>query len=108
MLVNKEKLISKLRVAVGAVDVVLFTIFENNLYVLLIPVHRPPHYINLNGLPGGIINYDESAEESAIRHLFTKVGISGAHIEQLYTFSDPKRDKDRKSTRLNSSHMSIS
>ncbi len=95
--VNEKNIISNLRVAVGAVDVVLFTILDDKLHVLLIPIHRPPHYVHLQGLPGGIIEHSESADAAVFRHLKTKLGVSGIQIEQLYTFSDPKRDKRSRS-----------
>lgn len=42
-------------------------------------------------LPGGFIS-EESAEECARRKLIEKTGITDMYLEQLYTFSDPKRD----------------
>lgn len=42
-------------------------------------------------LPGGFIS-EESAEECARRKLIEKTGIKDMYLEQLYTFSDPKRD----------------
>lgn len=35
---------------------------------------------------------NESAEEGALRELQEETGLTGAYIEQFYTFSDPKRD----------------
>lgn len=92
-----RKTIKDLRVAIAAIDVVLFTILEDKLCVFLTPIHRPPHYENLQGLPGGIIGVDENADQAAIRHLKEKTNITGMHIEQLYTFSDPERDKRSRS-----------
>lgn len=92
-----RKTIKDLRVAIAAIDVALFTIVEDKLCVFLTPIHRPPHYENLQGLPGGIIGVNENADQAAIRHLKEKVNITGMHIEQLYTFSDPERDKRSRS-----------
>jgi 8-oxo-dGTP diphosphatase len=92
-----RKTVTELRVAIAAVDVALFTILENSLHVFLIPVHRPPHYTNSFGLPGGVIGVKENADKAAVRHLKEKAHIEGAHIEQLYTFSDPERDKRSRS-----------
>jgi len=90
---NTESL-SPLHVAVLATDVVLFTIKDDALFVRLITVDRLPHFKNIPGLPGGLIDAKETAEEAALRHLQTKAGISSdkLHLEQLYTFSAIKRD----------------
>jgi len=51
----------------------------------------------LYGLPGGIICADENADQAAVRHLKEKINVTGMHIEQLYTFSNPERDKRSRS-----------
>jgi 8-oxo-dGTP diphosphatase len=82
------------RFAVLATDVVLFTIHENQLLVRLMSVHRPPYYDGTAGLPGGLIDARETAEEAARRHVEAKGKVSQKHIhlEQLYTFSGLERD----------------
>lgn len=89
--------ISKLRSAVVAVDIVIFSIIDESLNVLLVPVEKPPFYVNMHGLPGGVILGDENADQSASRHLKEKANITNIHIEQLYTFSDVNRDKRSRS-----------
>jgi 8-oxo-dGTP diphosphatase len=83
-----------LRFATIATDVVPFTIRDGELLVRLIAVDRPPYYKNSQGLPGGLIDPKETAEEAAVRHLEEKAGIkaSKTYIEQLYTFSTIDRD----------------
>lgn len=83
------------RFAVLATDVALFTVRDGVLFVRLIKVDRPPHYPGLPGLPGGLIDEKETAEEAAARHLSRRAGIDAAHvyIEQLATFSALTRDK---------------
>ncbi|MBM3261721.1 NUDIX hydrolase [Candidatus Kaiserbacteria bacterium] len=83
-----------LRFATIATDVVPFTIRDGELLVRLIAVDRPPYYTHAKGLPGGLIDPKETAEEAAVRHLQEKAGIkaSKTHIEQLYTFSAIDRD----------------
>ncbi len=82
----------KLRFAVIATDVALFSVFEKKLHVLLMRIHRPPFFINTWGLPGGLIHPKEIATRAAIRHLSEKGGYKNVYMEQLYTFSDVKRD----------------
>ena len=84
----------QLRFAILAVDVALFSIRDNRLLVRLTKVHRPPHFTNTRGLPGGLISPLETAEEAVRRILETKGGIAAdkTHIEQLYTFSTIERD----------------
>jgi 8-oxo-dGTP diphosphatase len=83
-----------LRFAVLATDVTLFTVRDGELLVRLVQVDRPPHFPNSQGLPGGLIDPKETAEDAALRHLKTKAGIAvnKVYIEQLYTFSAINRD----------------
>ncbi len=83
-----------LKFAVLAADTALFTIKDNSLLVRLISVHRPPHFIDTKGLPGGLLLPNENAEDAARRHVETKAGVSCAklYMEQLYTFSGVDRD----------------
>lgn len=84
-----------IKFAVLAADIAAFTLRDGQLYVRMIDVNRPPYYTHVPGLPGGLLNPDETAEEAATRHLKEKAGIdtSKIHLEQLYTFSEVKRDK---------------
>lgn len=89
---NKE---IHLRFAVLATDVVLFALKDNELFVRLIAVNRPPAFPEgSRGFPGGLIRPDETAEQAAARIIEQKAGISSKKIytEQLYTFSDIDRD----------------
>ncbi|MCH7598102.1 NUDIX hydrolase, partial [Patescibacteria group bacterium] len=82
----------KLRFAVLATDIALFRVFDKKLHVLLVRVHRPPHFIHKWGLPGGLIHPKETADKAAVRLLREKGEIRDVYIEQLYTFSEVKRD----------------
>ena len=73
------------------VDVVLFTIEGGALNVLLIERTNQP-YEGTWALPGGFMQEDEAADAAAARILREKAGIKGIYIEQLYTFTDLKRD----------------
>lgn len=83
-----------LRFAVLAVDAAIFTINDGELLVRLIPVERPPHFVNAKGLPGGLVHPNETAEDAALRQVEDKAHIDSKHIyiEQLATFSEVKRD----------------
>ncbi len=75
-----------------AVDAVLFAIVEKKLSVLMVKISEGV-YKNNWALPGGLVQLNESCEEASTRVLWQKTSIKGVHMEQLYTFCDPKRDK---------------
>ena len=92
--INKDNPVH-LRFAVLAVDIVLFVIKENELYVRLVSVDRPPYFPKgSRGFPGGLIDPSETAEDAVTRHLRDKALINPEkiHFEQLYTFSTIDRD----------------
>ncbi len=82
------------RFAVLAADVALFTLRDNQLYVRMMAVHRPPHFPEARGLPGGLIDAKETAEDTAKRLMKTRARVNPTHVhlEQLYTFSRIDRD----------------
>ena len=73
------------------VDVVIFTVRENELEVLLIQRKGEP-FAGDWALPGGFVNMDESLEAAASRELKEETGLLEAYLEQLYTYGDPDRD----------------
>lgn len=75
-----------------SVDAAVFS-FEKGrgLYILLIKRGNPP-FKDQWALPGGLVNDSESVEAAAIRELKEETGISVKALEQLHSFSDPKRD----------------
>ena len=81
-----------LRFAILAIDVALFAVLDRRLCVMLIPVERPPDFVHMRGLPGGLIAPDETAEQAVTRHLGDKAEVSDAYVEQLATFSAVDRD----------------
>lgn len=83
-----------LRFAVLAADVALMTVRDGKLLIRLTPVHRPPYFPSTKGLPGGLIDPKETAEEAVARILKEKgkITFSNVHLEQLYTFSEINRD----------------
>src|SRR5258706_1037363 len=81
-----------LQQAIGvAVDIVVFTVDAGRLSVLLIQVKRPP-FEGRWALPGGLIGANETLEAAAVRELAEKTGMKDVYMEQLYTFSAPRRD----------------
>jgi 8-oxo-dGTP diphosphatase len=73
------------------VDVVIFTLREEQLNVLLVRRARPPFQGHW-ALPGGFVEMNEPLENAAARELEEETGVQGAYLEQLYTYGDPDRD----------------
>ena len=63
----------------------------DNLKILLIKRLDHP-FIDSWALPGGFIHMDESAYQAAGRELEEETGLKGIYLEQIYTFTQPKRD----------------
>ncbi|MFU8806795.1 MAG: NUDIX domain-containing protein [Bradymonadaceae bacterium] len=77
----------------ATVDCVVFGHDEDKdeLQVLLIERDGEP-FAGHWALPGGFIDPQETAEEAARRELAEETSMSGVHMEQLHTFSEPGRD----------------
>lgn len=73
------------------VDCVIFGFVESGLKLLLIERGVEP-FKGSYALPGGFVKPDETTEEAAARELAEETGIQQVYMEQLYTFSNPKRD----------------
>ncbi len=73
------------------VDNVIFTVSENQLQVLLIKRDIEP-FKGMRAIPGGFVLESEDCEKAAYRELQEETSIRNVYLEQLYTFSDPKRD----------------
>src|SRR5436190_2072232 len=73
------------------VDCIVFGFDEAELKVLLIQRELEP-FRGKWALPGGFVHVDETLEDAARRELREETGVSGAFLEQLYTFGDLKRD----------------
>ncbi|HEX2914449.1 MAG TPA: NUDIX domain-containing protein [Chloroflexia bacterium] len=73
------------------VDIVIFTVMDNDLKVLLIQRKSPP-YQGMWAIPGGFIEMGETLEAAALRELKEETGVDRVYLEQLYTFGDPQRD----------------
>jgi 8-oxo-dGTP diphosphatase len=76
------------------VDLAVLTLREGALHVLLVERGQAP-YAGHWALPGGFLLPHESAETAARRELAEETGlddVSGLHLEQLRTYSEPDRD----------------
>ena len=74
-----------------SVDVVAFSLRENDLKVLLIRRGAPP-YKGKWAVPGGFVRLNEGLDEAALRELEEETGVRDVYLEQLYTFGALKRD----------------
>ena len=83
--------IFNLSIPVLAVDIVLFTLYKDQLCVVLVPGRNEWAKGRLT-LPGGIIGRGETLDVAADRILYRDTNISKVYKEQLYTFSAPGRD----------------
>ncbi|MEU9449144.1 NUDIX domain-containing protein [Streptomyces sp. NPDC048277] len=76
------------------VDLAVLTLRAGALHVLLVERGQEP-FAGRWALPGGFVLPRESAETAARRELAEETGlsdVSGLHLEQLRTYSDPDRD----------------
>lgn len=74
-----------------AVDCIIFGFDGTQLKALLIKRGFEPEKGKWS-LMGGFVGKGESADDAANRVLYELTGINKIYMEQLYTFSDPKRD----------------
>ncbi|MDC0506050.1 NUDIX hydrolase [Candidatus Gracilibacteria bacterium] len=91
-LIKKEDMMdlwnTHLTIPIPSMDIVIFTIYKNELCVVLDKFEDGGHV-----LPGNILASGFSLEANFDAMLERKTGITGVYKEQLYTFGDPKRDK---------------
>ncbi|MFD5395304.1 NUDIX domain-containing protein [Streptomyces sp. NPDC127097] len=84
------------------VDLVVLTVRRHALCALAVRRGEPP-FQGRWALPGGFVRADEDLEAAAARELTEETGLQaqtpagaspiyGAHLEQLATYGDPKRD----------------
>jgi ADP-ribose pyrophosphatase YjhB (NUDIX family) len=83
---------SEAKTAAHAVLAAVLQVRDGRLQALLWQRARDP-YARAWALPGGVLETDETLEESMRRHLADKVDVREvAHLEQLETRSDPGRN----------------
>jgi 8-oxo-dGTP diphosphatase len=74
---------------VPTVDIIIE--LENGGIVLIRRKNPPPGW----AIPGGFIDYGESAEEAAVREAWEETSLQVQLIELLHVYSNPKRDPRR-------------
>ncbi len=74
-----------------SVDIVIFAIRDAALQVLLIRRGVAP-FKGRMAIPGGFVRENESLEQAAQRELGEETGVGKVYLEQLYSFSEPRRD----------------
>ena len=74
-----------------SIDCVIFGFHDNQLKVLLL------QWIDSNRwcLPGGFIFKEEHIQNSAVRILKDRTGLSDIYLKQFYTFGDPNRARGK-------------
>jgi 8-oxo-dGTP diphosphatase len=83
------------RCAIVAVDTVIFTIRSGELCVLLIKVNHG-YFEDWWAIPGGIVDVNETLDDTAKSRLEEKTGLTDVYLEQLYSFGEVKRDPRRR------------
>ncbi len=80
-------------VPLTCVDMAIFTVRNNQLQLLLVKRAEHP-CLGQWALPGGIVDIknDKSLADTAHRKLKEKTGVDTHYLEQVETFSGPKRD----------------
>lgn len=90
---NTSPALHNIRFAALAVDVVCFRVLDQKLQILLGTVNSENNIYNGQlAHIGGLVRVEETVEESVGRLLRDKAGIKHIYFEQLYTFSEIKRD----------------
>lgn len=86
-----EKKLEKYPHPFVTVDIIIFTVKDNDLKVLLVKRKLPP-FQRMWALPGGFVHIEENLEAAALRELQEETGVKDVYLEQLYTFGNPARD----------------
>jgi 8-oxo-dGTP diphosphatase len=73
--------------------VVIFRIAGRRLEALLVKIKRGP-FAGRWSFPGGLVALGEALDEAARRELLEKTAIRDLYLEQLFTFGDPRRNRD--------------
>jgi 8-oxo-dGTP diphosphatase len=74
-----------------AVDVVIFTLRNQDLQVCLVKRVGEP-FNGFWALPGGFVRANEALDDAAIRQLKEQTDVEDVYLQQLYTFGEPGRD----------------
>ena len=72
------------------VDIII-KVFDKNIFKGIVLVYRK-NYPKLWALPGGFIDYGESAEKAAIREALEETNLKITNLRQFRVYSEPDRD----------------
>lgn len=71
------------------VDIIIELVDRPHRPIVLIERHQPPYGW---AIPGGFIDYGESAETAAVREAEEETSLQVELVEQFQVYSDPERD----------------
>lgn len=75
-----------------AIDLAILTVADDGLQVLLMRRDDANEVGGPWALPGGFVHTDKTLEETVVRVMKEKAGLSQAHLEQLGTYGALERD----------------
>lgn len=83
----------KLNYAILATDVIVFRLYKGELQTVLVKT-KHDKFPGRFAFPGGLVSLDEKLEDASLRFYSSVIKPTRRkpHLEQLYTFGDPKRD----------------
>lgn len=74
-------------------DILILGMNEDYSSLKLLLIKRGNHpFLGSWALPGGFVEENETAHKAAKRELEEETGLTGIYLDQIYTFSKPKRD----------------
>ena len=73
------------------VDVIIFTLRDQDLQVLLVRRKHPP-FAGYWAIPGGFVDEGESAEAAAAREAIEETALEVRNLRQFRVYSEPGRD----------------
>ena len=87
----KRSILDRYKKPSVTVDLIVFTVHDDDLKVLLIERGNTP-FKGSWAIPGGFVDYGESLESSAVREAKEETGLDIENLHQFHTYSQPGRD----------------
>lgn len=79
----------------------------NVVEVAIKEVHRPPHYVHVDGFVGGMLRPDETAEEAARRIITEKTKLDARHIFLTPLKFYDRIDRDKRGRVISIAYLGI-